>query len=104
MAPELFKQIWTINGFYKEKICQPLVYVWMTGKTKELYRKVLDILDLKQPDILVTDYEAAVIRAYRDKYGEDFKVFFYIAILENNSKILRYKAVTSIIPNAFGAM
>lgn len=71
-APHLYHdgQLWTINGFYMDKILLPFVFVIMMGRSERDYASVLDVLNLDGPEVLLSDFELAALNAFKNRYTQ----------------------------------
>lgn len=71
-APNLFMQLYTIHGFYKEQML-PLIYVLLPNKKAKTYQIMLNLIVAEskrrnltfQPKEIQIDFEQAVVRAIR---------------------------------------
>ena len=75
-CPSLFGQLYIIHGYYRGE-CMPLCYILMTRRLSSSYSAVFRKLKLcaleidprgLNPMMIITDYEAAVMRAVRDEF------------------------------------
>ena len=72
MVPQLFYQLYTIHAIKSEYLFA-CVYILLTNKTKETYKKAFSILKQKRPDLqpstITTDFEKPVMDAFKNVFG-----------------------------------
>ena len=74
-VPALYAQLFTLHAFFENKQL-PLVYCLMSGKTRDAYASVFNILKDKAqqqhlsfaPSIFLSDFETGLIAAVRDEF------------------------------------
>ncbi len=68
MAPKLFYQLYTIHAL-KDNYLFPCVYILLTNKSKETYKKAFTILKQERPDLnpntITTDFEKSAMGAFK---------------------------------------
>ncbi|XP_068226404.1 uncharacterized protein [Palaemon carinicauda] len=68
MVPQLFYQLYTIHAIKSEYLFA-CVYILLTNKTKETYKKAFSILKEKRPDLqpktITTDFEKPVMDTFK---------------------------------------
>ena len=88
MAPDITKQIYVIRTLLGDSSVST-VYALLPGKTYEQYKEMLEAIVAHcaflgfnlDPKIIVTDFEAAVIKALQDVFGEEIDTqgcFFHL--------------------------
>ena len=103
VVPHLFYQLWTIHGYVGlnfNRKCVPLLYVLMSGKSKELYSRVFEelmaIIQEEDNDLMtkyvICDFETAPISAAKEFMDiEMFGCVFHFSqsLIRNFSNELR---------------
>ncbi|XP_021706655.1 uncharacterized protein LOC110678299 [Aedes aegypti] len=105
----LFRQLFTIHGSSppSHQHTFPLVYVLMTSKSEELYRKVFQTLndigdDLEiqfKPDVILSDFEKAIVNASKTEFKDSKHnaCFFYLS--QNMWKHVQHLGLTKDMNN-----
>ena len=81
-SPALFYQLYTIHGVHGGVVV-PFVYVYMPGKSEELYTELFTAVRNKtygEPEIIISDFEKAAINAAKNVFPatEFFGCLFHL--------------------------
>ena len=91
-VPKVFKQILTIHGECGPTFATPLIYVFLPGKTQELYQKVIRTIKDMIPGLhsetsvvkrFMTDFEKGLQNAVKLEFGNQITVvgcFFHFQV------------------------
>jgi hypothetical protein len=70
-CPNLFGQLYTIHGLFRDTVAIPFVFAYLPGKSQgiyaEFFRKVRQHTH-GEPELIISDFEIAAINACRDQF------------------------------------
>ncbi|KAL7070009.1 hypothetical protein ACQ4LE_010923 [Meloidogyne hapla] len=77
-CPQLYYQLWVIHGRFRQAAVLPFIYALLPSKTRECYRRALDLVLIKidevnlgaRPNVVVIDFEKAEELALRTALPE----------------------------------
>ncbi|CAG7819980.1 unnamed protein product [Allacma fusca] len=70
-CPTVFQQLYTVHGIYKHSVAVPFVYMYLPGKSAEIYKEAFQVIRQKtpnEPSCIISDFESAAIIACQEVF------------------------------------